>query len=64
MAIVTKILVFLFVFALLDVVKEALILLASYMTDRKFEITTTRQILLGASLSYIFTIIFTGFSLM
>ncbi len=64
MLIATKFLVFFLVFAILIVVKEVLSFVGSFMTDRKFEITTTRQILFGMSLSYIFTIIFTGFKLL
>lgn len=63
MAIVTKILVFFLVFAILNVIKEGFIFAGSFLTDRKYEITKTRQVLLGVSLSYIFTIIFTGFSI-
>jgi len=63
MVIATKILFFFLVFAILNVIREAFSFLMAFLTDSKYGITTRRLFLLGVSLSYIFTIIFTGFSL-
>ena len=63
MVIATKILVFFLVFAILNVIREAFSFFMAFLTDSKYGFTTRRLFLLGVSLSYIFTIIFTGFSL-
>lgn len=64
MYIVTKLLVFLLVFAILIVIREVLnFLLVMLSEDKsiKFNLTKKRLIILGVAISYIFTIIFTGF---
>lgn len=66
MYITKKILVFLLIFAILVVVREIVnFVLVMLSEDRaiKFDLTKRRLIILGVSISYIFTIIFTGFKL-
>jgi F0F1-type ATP synthase membrane subunit a len=65
MFIAKKIMVFLLVFAILFVAKEILNFVAELMKENgRYSPTTARLITLGAALSYIFTIIFTGFRLL
>lgn len=67
---ITKILVFILVFACLIVIKEGanffLVLRDAFKnegSERKLNMTTKRLIILACAISYIFTIIFTGFKL-
>lgn len=70
MLIIKKILMFILVFAILIVLREAFdffLLMRDVMkndADRKMEISTTRLIILACAISYIVTIIFTGFNLL
>lgn len=63
-----KLMVFLFVFSILIILKELLVfvLLASSTNskeEKKITYTTKRLVCLGIAISYVFTIIFTGFKL-
>lgn len=59
-----KIAVFLFVFAILFLCKELFLLLrAIFVRADNYKITTLRLVMVGVALSYVFTIIFTGFTL-
>lgn len=59
-----KIAVFLFVFAILFLVKELFLLLrAIFVRADNYKITTLRLIMVGVALSYVLTIMFTGFAL-
>ena len=59
-----KIAVFLFVFAVLFLIKELFLLLrAIFVRADNYKITTLRLIMVGVALSYVLTIIFTGFAL-
>lgn len=61
MFLIKKILVFLLMFAILIAVKEGFLFTTSFIKNEKFEISRGRMITLGVALSYILTIIFTGF---
>lgn len=61
--ITTKILLFLLFFAIFDVIHEGIQLFKAFKFDQEFKQTVWRRIGLCTSLSYIFTIIFTGFAL-
>lgn len=68
MLIATKILLFILVFAILIVLKEGInffLVMRDVLKgeDRKLEMSNKRLIVLGCAISYIFTIIFTGFKL-
>lgn len=59
-----KIAVFLLIFAILFIIREALMFgIALFSNPEKYKPSTTRLILIGVALSYIFTIIFTGLTL-
>lgn len=59
-----KIAVFLFVFAILFLVKELFLLLrAIFVRADNYKMTTLRLIMVGVALSYVLTIMFTGFAL-
>lgn len=59
-----KIAVFLLIFAILFIVREALMFgIALFNNPEKYKPSTTKLILIGVALSYIFTIIFTGLTL-
>ena len=59
-----KIAVFLFVFAVLFLIKELFLLLrAIFVRADNYKITTLRLIMVGVALSYVLTIMFTGFAL-
>lgn len=59
-----KIAVFLLVFAVLFLLREAVLFGIAVATNPdNYKPSTTKLILLGVALSYIFTIIFTGFTL-
>lgn len=60
---IKKLLVFLLVFAILIVVKEIFLFAAAFKRGEHIDMTITRQVILGISISYIMTIICTGFSL-
>ena len=65
MFIATKIMVFLLVFAILIVLREILSLYIEIQKpDGHYAPSNRRLILLGVAISYIFTIIFTGFKLL
>lgn len=48
-------------FAILITIKEGFLFTTSFIKNEKFEISKARMITLGVALSYILTIIFTGF---
>ncbi len=59
-----KIAVFLLIFAILFIIREALMFgIALFNNQEKYKPSTTKLILIGVALSYIFTIIFTGLTL-
>lgn len=61
MFIIEKILFFLLVMSILEVLKEGFAFAVAWIRDKQMEITDKRLILLASAISYIFTIIFTGF---
>ena len=58
-----KIMVFLLMFAILVVVRYVLNIIKGFRTNTTIERTWKDDVLLGTALSYILTIIFTGFTL-
>lgn len=65
MYIATKIMVFLLVFAILVVLREVFSLIGEMQKeDGHYSPGKGRLVLLGVAISYIFTIIFTGFKLL
>lgn len=54
--------IFLLFLAIFVLLKEALIFCRAFVKSELYKISLLREILLGISFSYIFTIIFTGFS--
>lgn len=63
MIIVTKIMVFLLVFAILNVISNFIDLLIAVLRSERLEKPFWKKLMLGVSISYIITIIATGFSL-
>lgn len=63
MVIVTKIMVFLLMLSILNVIKEGINFAMSYAAGKTLDMTPIRKWGVGISLSYILTIIFTGFNL-
>ena len=61
--IATKILVFLLVFAILNVLANILDVIKAYIDSEKLDKPLWKWICLGISISYIMTIICTGFEL-
>lgn len=61
--IVTRILVFLFVFAILNVLVNIWDFVKAFISSEKLEKSLWQIICLGVSISYIITIICTGFEL-
>ena len=59
-----KIMIFILVFSILVVIKELFALISKFMNSDYSEIPIGRQITFAAAISYITTIICTGFSLM
>lgn len=58
-----KILFFILMFAILNTVKDAAVFVISFMNEQKINFSKTRMVFLGLSISYILTIIFTGFDI-
>lgn len=58
-----KIMVFLLVFACLNVISNIKDFILAYIEERHLEKPLWEKIVLGISISYIITIIFTGFNL-
>jgi hypothetical protein len=63
MEIVTKILVFFLMFSIVITLREGINFLLSIVGNKPLDITKARMWGLGLSISYILTIIFTGFKL-
>lgn len=69
MYIVEKILLFILIFAILIVLKEGInffLVMREALkgeNERQLNLSTKRLVILGCAISYIFTIIFTGFKL-
>ena len=63
MIILDKILIFVFIFCCLIVIKEIFNFVKGII-NAKYEIPDKRLIILGVSLSYIITILITGFTLL
>jgi CRISPR/Cas system-associated protein Cas5 (RAMP superfamily) len=63
MIIVTKIMVFLLVFACLNVVSNIIDFFVAFMRSERLEKPLWKKLMLGVSISYIITIIATGFQL-
>lgn len=63
MLIITKILVFVLFMAILDVAYEGLQLWKDFKLERAVSITKKRELVLALAISYIMTIIFTGFGI-
>ena len=57
-----KILMFVLMFAILVVIKDLVSFIISFIRDEQANFSSTRLAFLGLSLSYILTIIFTGFN--
>ena len=49
--------------SILVVLREGFAFVVAWIKDAKMEITTKRMVILASAISYIFTIIFTGFKL-
>lgn len=58
-----KLLVFILFFCILIVVKEIVLFGIAWSKGTHEDFSIKRQVILGAAISYIFTIIFTGFAL-
>ena len=56
-----KLMVFLMVFAILNVISNIAAFVLSYIKGEKLDRSLWAKLVLGTSISYIFTIIFTGF---
>lgn len=56
-----KLMVFLMVFAILNVISNIADFVLAYIKGEKLEKSLWEKLVLGTSISYIFTIIFTGF---
>jgi hypothetical protein len=63
MVILAKIVVFVLVLSILIVLKETMLFVMAWMENTKMDISNKRLWLLACAVSYIFTIIFTGTSL-
>ena len=63
MVILDKLLLFVFIFCCLIVIKEIYDFVIGVIKG-EYEITTKRLIILGISLSYIITVLITGFTLL
>lgn len=59
-SLMTKLFIFILFFAIFNVLREIKILWGCYKQMKEYEASDKRLIALWASLSYIFTIIFTG----
>ena len=58
-----KLMVFILVFAILIVVREIGAFTKAFIRSEQIDMSLSRQIVLASAISYIMTIIFTGFSL-
>lgn len=58
-----KFLFFILIFAILNTIKDIAVFIMSFMNDQKINFSKTRMVFLGLSISYILTIIFTGFDI-
>lgn len=63
MIIVTKIMVFLMVFASLNIISNIMDVIKAYIQGEGLKKTIWDKLILGTSISYIMTIIITGFQL-
>lgn len=63
MILITKILFFILVLCILNVLKNAFLFISAWIYNTKFKISNKNLWLLAVSISYIFTIIFTGFKI-
>lgn len=63
MAILNKLLLFLFIFCCLVVIREIYAFVIGIISGR-YDISNKRLIILGISISYIITILITGFTLL
>lgn len=63
MVILDKLLLFVFIFCCLIVIKEVYDFVIGVIKG-EYEITTTRLLIFGLSLSYIITVLITGFTLL
>ncbi len=59
-SLMTKLFIFILFFAIFNVLREIKILWGCYKQMKEYEVSDKRLIALWTSLSYIFTIIFTG----
>ena len=58
---IDKLLLILFIFSILNIIRNIWFVLETYKRKSKFQITQKSLILLGISISYFFTILFSGF---
>lgn len=63
MLILEKIMFFFLMMSILVVFREGFAFVIAWMKDTKMEMTTKRMVILASAISYILTIIFTGFKL-
>lgn len=63
MYILKKLMVFILVFSILIVLKEIFSFIIAYRNNKTLDKSVSKQIILATAISYIFTIIFTGFKL-
>lgn len=62
MAVVYKVMMFVLMFAILFVLKDIISIVKALINNSQVQFSTTHNIYLGLSLSYILTIIFSGIS--
>lgn len=60
---ITKIIVFILFMTVMNVIKEGTLFGIALKNEVKFNISNNRLLLLGASIAYILTIIFTGITI-
>lgn len=58
-----KILIFALIFAILFCIREIYTIIFAFTKNKEIDMPAKRQVLLASAISYIFTIIFTGFNL-
>lgn len=60
---ITKIIVFMLCLAIMNLLKEGALFGIAISRETKFDISNNRLIMLGVSIAYILTIIFTGITI-
>lgn len=60
MGIIIKLMVFILVFSVLNILRETFFFFKAFKDGKKLEITKNRVLMLALSLSFIITVLFTG----